>query len=183
MKSITLFDQKQNIVSFATILKNCRKYYMNQQKRIKVELSKLPDKGSVHRRNIKGYVYYYFVYRENGNFCADYMGKEKPIRLIEKIEKRRYLKKELKTIETALYGLGVIKRVNHVGLAKRFAIFERDQFTCQYCGRNTKEHKIVLVVDHINPKKRGGEDIFENLITACTDCNSGKRASLIKILY
>lgn len=174
----------KGVIPFATVLKNCRKYYINQEKWIKTELNKLPVVGSVHRRVVYGNIYYYLIYRtENGIFHSDYIGKKEPIDLKNKIERRRYLKKELRKVKTALYGLGLIKRGKSVGLSKRFAVLERDKFTCQYCGRNVKEHKIALVVDHINPQKHGGEDVFENLITSCAECNSGKRAKLMKSVW
>jgi hypothetical protein len=60
----------------------------------------------------------------------------------------------------------------------RFKVFERDEFTCQYCGK--KPPKVVLEVDHIYPKSKGGTDDILNLITACLDCNRGKRDTIIR---
>lgn len=54
----------------------------------------------------------------------------------------------------------------------RFEVFKRDSFTCQYCGRKAPD--ILLQVDHIHPVADGGRNDFLNLITSCTDCNSGK---------
>jgi len=31
-----------------------------------------------------------------------------------------------------------------------------------------------LTVDHIIPKSRGGQDTWENLVAACSDCNNKK---------
>ena len=56
----------------------------------------------------------------------------------------------------------------------RFEVFKRDNFTCQYCGRNVKDDKIKLHCDHINPKHLGGDDNIENLTTSCEQCNLGK---------
>src|SRR5205814_1100255 len=67
--------------------------------------------------------------------------------------------------------MGLIKR------ATRFRIFSRDRFTCRYCGRRAPD--VVLEIDHIVPKSRGGRDRLANLVTACFDCNRGKRASLL----
>lgn len=58
---------------------------------------------------------------------------------------------------------------------KRFEIFKRDGFVCQYCGRKPPE--AVLEVDHIFPYSKGGTDKETNLITSCFDCNRGKRDS------
>jgi len=46
----------------------------------------------------------------------------------------------------------------------------RDGFQCQYCGRTD----LPLTIDHIQPRSRGGEYTWENLITACPRCNSKK---------
>lgn len=56
----------------------------------------------------------------------------------------------------------------------RWAVFERDSFTCGYCGRRPPE--CVLVVDHVVPVARGGGNEVENLVTSCVECNSGKGA-------
>ena len=57
-------------------------------------------------------------------------------------------------------------------LRKRFKILQRDNFKCQYCGRNKDE--TVLEIDHVFPKSKGGESTKENFITSCRDCNVGK---------
>jgi 5-methylcytosine-specific restriction endonuclease McrA len=57
----------------------------------------------------------------------------------------------------------------------RFAVLERDDFTCQYCGRRPPE--VRLEVDHLEPRARGGKDGLWNLVTACWDCNRGKGAA------
>jgi hypothetical protein len=64
--------------------------------------------------------------------------------------------------------------VNEWRLVRR-AIFERDDFTCAYCG--TRGGK--LECDHIIPVSRGGGHDFENLATACFQCNRSKRARLV----
>lgn len=56
-------------------------------------------------------------------------------------------------------------------------IYERDNFTCQYCGfdgRKDFESWFVanFSVDHITPVSRGGsEDDDDNLALACHSCN------------
>ena len=52
----------------------------------------------------------------------------------------------------------------------RFNVFLRDNFTCQYC-KNTKKK---LTIDHIIPKSRNGNHSWNNVTTACTDCNHKK---------
>lgn len=54
----------------------------------------------------------------------------------------------------------------------RFDVFKRDGFTCQYCGRTPPA--IMLELDHVIPKSRGGAEGIDNYITSCFDCNRGK---------
>lgn len=56
----------------------------------------------------------------------------------------------------------------------RWNVLNRDNFTCQYCGRNPTQHAVVLHIDHIKPKIDGGKDELDNLVTACDECNSIK---------
>ncbi len=51
----------------------------------------------------------------------------------------------------------------------RNMIHKRDNHTCQYCG--AKEN---LTIDHVLPSSRGGIDSWENLVCACTSCNTKK---------
>ena len=56
-------------------------------------------------------------------------------------------------------------------VALRSAVFERDNYTCQYCGERAGK----LECDHIHPLAKGGSDAMENLATACFGCNRTKR--------
>ncbi len=58
------------------------------------------------------------------------------------------------------------------GKRLRFEIFKRDGFTCQYCGNQPPE--AILVIDHIQPVAKGGDNDPLNLITSCEPCNQGK---------
>ena len=64
-----------------------------------------------------------------------------------------------------------------IGKKTRFDVFKRDGFQCQYCS--AKPPSAVLEVDHIIPRAKGGGDQIENLLTACFDCNRGKRDGLL----
>jgi 5-methylcytosine-specific restriction endonuclease McrA len=52
----------------------------------------------------------------------------------------------------------------------RREVFRRDNYTCQYCGR----HDTPLTVDHILPKRLGGQHIWTNVVAACPACNHRK---------
>lgn len=63
-----------------------------------------------------------------------------------------------------------------IGNKLRYQVLRRDNYTCRYCGAFAPVAK--LVVDHVTPRKHGGPDALENLVTACDPCNSGKSATL-----
>ena len=52
----------------------------------------------------------------------------------------------------------------------RRAIFYRDGFRCQYCGKESKN----MTLDHIMPRSRGGPHVWENVVSACIPCNHRK---------
>lgn len=55
-------------------------------------------------------------------------------------------------------------------------IFERDRYTCQYCGRAPVRSD--LSIDHVVPRSRGGSTTWTNVVLACTECNARKRDRL-----
>jgi 5-methylcytosine-specific restriction endonuclease McrA len=50
----------------------------------------------------------------------------------------------------------------------RFAVLNRDDFVCRYCGAEASE------VDHATPWGRGGETLPFNLVASCQPCNRAK---------
>ncbi|MEN2992147.1 MAG: HNH endonuclease [Bacteroidia bacterium] len=48
-------------------------------------------------------------------------------------------------------------------------VFRRDGFRCVYCGSSQ-----ALTLDHVVPRSQGGDDSWENLVTACESCNRRK---------
>lgn len=55
-------------------------------------------------------------------------------------------------------------------ILSRKNIIKRDGGKCQYCGAGNRP----LTVDHVIPKKHGGQDLWENLVCACVNCNNKK---------
>jgi len=64
----------------------------------------------------------------------------------------------------------LIKRPRPRVKLTRREIFIRDNFTCQYCGRQVSD----LTLDHVIPRSRGGQHTWENLVSACKPCNHRK---------
>ncbi len=58
-----------------------------------------------------------------------------------------------------------------VRLTRRNLMF-RDSHQCQYCGKRPPLRE--LNIDHVLPRSRGGDDSWENLVTACRICNLRK---------
>ena len=54
----------------------------------------------------------------------------------------------------------------------RRGLFQRDDYTCQYCGRRGGE--AALSVDHVVPRSRGGSTTWANCVLACVRCNTRK---------
>ena len=54
----------------------------------------------------------------------------------------------------------------------RLNIFTRDGWKCQYCGE--KFDSTELTFDHVVPVSQGGKKSWENIATACVECNSHK---------
>ena len=52
----------------------------------------------------------------------------------------------------------------------RRAVLARDGWTCQYCG----SERPGLTVDHVIPRSRGGESVWENIVASCAPCNRRK---------
>lgn len=57
--------------------------------------------------------------------------------------------------------------------ALRWQVFQRDNWKCCACGR-VSAHGVILHVDHIIPRSKGGTDSLDNLQTLCSECNLGK---------
>ena len=54
-------------------------------------------------------------------------------------------------------------------------IFNRDGHRCMYCGRRANKNKVVLELEHIIPKSKGGPNSWHNLVASCHECNQKKR--------
>jgi 5-methylcytosine-specific restriction endonuclease McrA len=55
----------------------------------------------------------------------------------------------------------------------RRGVFARDGGRCQYCGSRAES------IDHVHPKSRGGQHVWENVVAACRRCNATKRDQML----
>ena len=51
-------------------------------------------------------------------------------------------------------------------------LLERDEYKCQYCGKNFPPKDLNM--DHVIPRDRGGGTSWENVVISCIRCNSKK---------
>jgi 5-methylcytosine-specific restriction endonuclease McrA len=63
-----------------------------------------------------------------------------------------------------------IKRPRPVVKLTRKEILQRDDHTCQYCGKRAND----LTLDHVMPRHRGGQHTWDNVVAACRSCNHRK---------
>jgi len=71
----------------------------------------------------------------------------------------------------------VIRLVNYVRVPRaikrkisRRALFARDGWKCVYCGTASGR----LTLDHVVPRSKGGDSVWENVVTSCAPCNLRK---------
>lgn len=62
----------------------------------------------------------------------------------------------------------------------RWKIVSTSSGNCSVCGRNNKNHGVILHVDHIKPRSKFPELELEqsNMQVLCADCNIGKGAKI-----
>ena len=81
----------------------------------------------------------------------------------------------LRTVSSSYPMPSIIRLIEYVKLPYRGVllnrqnIFRRDGHKCQYCGATSD-----LTIDHVMPRSRGGAASWDNLITACRNCNARK---------
>ena len=76
----------------------------------------------------------------------------------------------------------VIRLVHYVRVPRivqrkisRRALFARDGWRCVYCGTSSGR----LTLDHVVPRSRGGDSVWENVVTSCAPCNHKKGDRLL----
>lgn len=88
--------------------------------------------------------------------------------------------REVRTVRLTIRVPAVLRLIQYVPLVRkktiiRFSranIFLRDQYHCQYCGK--QQPKSNLTLDHVIPIVQGGSKSWGNIVTACKTCNQKK---------
>ncbi|HEY7198541.1 MAG TPA: HNH endonuclease [Gaiellaceae bacterium] len=94
-----------------------------------------------------------------------------------KAEVIEHLAKPLRSATGQYVWPHVIRLLSYVRVPKaiqrkisRRALFARDDWRCQYCGSDGGK----LTLDHVVPRSRGGESVWENVVASCGPCNMRK---------
>lgn len=57
------------------------------------------------------------------------------------------------------------------------AVLARDGYECAYCDKRRAD-----TVDHVIPRSRGGQHVWDNVVAACRKCNAAKANKLLSEL-
>lgn len=57
------------------------------------------------------------------------------------------------------------------------AVYLRDRYRCQYCGKDLTKSSITI--DHVIPRSKGGTSHFKNCVASCQRCNMRKADKLL----
>jgi 5-methylcytosine-specific restriction endonuclease McrA len=66
----------------------------------------------------------------------------------------------------------VVPPARHVPPLTNQALFRRDRNLCLYCGGEYLDRDLTR--DHVMPRSRGGNDVWDNVVAACRRCNHRK---------
>lgn len=89
----------------------------------------------------------------------------------------------IRSMRLAMPRPAIIRLVRFVHVPRRFRrqvtntfLFARDHYTCQYCARPSiaLKPRECLTRDHVIPQSRGGTNVWENVVAACSSCNTRK---------
>ncbi len=94
---------------------------------------------------------------------------------------------QIRSVRMRMPRPAIIRLVRFVHVPRRFRrqvtntfLFARDGYRCQYCARTPHEFRPreCLTRDHVVPQSRGGTNAWENVVTACSTCNTRKGSHL-----
>lgn len=98
-----------------------------------------------------------------------YGGKAAPLEEYDQVVRSAYLTMRIPAvIRLNEYVTKPIKAVKF----SRANVYARDEYKCQYCG--TKCSTSELTYDHVVPRSKGGQTVWDNIVSCCYKCNARK---------
>jgi hypothetical protein len=101
------------------------------------------------------------TYKGNAQIVAEYDESFRTVNPLLDFKKPSIIR-VFRYVKTPLHAKVTLTREN---------VFKRDNYECVYCGHSLRRD---LTLDHVIPQSKGGENTWENLVTACKRCNSQK---------
>lgn len=98
--------------------------------------------------------------------------------VLDKVDVLEHYEEEIRSPKLTIRTPAVVRlkkagRVNKQAVRfSRINVYTRDGFRCQYCGERKAMRE--LNYDHVIPRVRGGQTIWENIVTCCYACNDRK---------
>ena len=98
--------------------------------------------------------------------------------VLDKVDVLEEYDEEIRSLSWALRTPAVVRLKKAIGAKKhavrfsRINVYTRDGFRCQYCGE--KRAMRDLNYDHVLPRGKGGQTVWENIVTSCYACNDRK---------
>jgi hypothetical protein len=128
-----------------------------------------------------------WISRENGalHYCRDQVAWEAGtdfVRLRGGIS-RTSGRRSVLHISTIIATNGVNREIdllNDVPPLTNQHLFKRDRNMCLYCGDYL--YSCELTRDHVVPVSKGGSDTWDNVVTACRECNHRKADKSLKVI-
>lgn len=95
-----------------------------------------------------------------------------------KVEVLEEYEHDIRSVSIIIRAPAVVRLLQYVKIGMkspplcRSNVFARDQFQCQYCGRDLSQKEATL--DHVVPRSQGGKTSWENIVCCCSGCNRRK---------
>lgn len=107
-----------------------------------------------------------------GAICAAYTGKAVVMEEYDQIIHSPSISMKIPAVIRLKHYVKVAyDKITYVSYTKR-NVHLRDNYICQYCAE--KKIPAKLGIDHVIPESRGGEDTWDNTVSACHPCNAVK---------
>lgn len=100
------------------------------------------------------------------------------LQVLDKVEVVETWDREVRSVRLAQRVPAVVRLLTAFSLHRQIVKFSRqnvlarDRCQCQYCG--VRQPAGLLTLDHVMPRSRGGKTSWDNIVTACAECNSAK---------
>lgn len=84
----------------------------------------------------------------------------------------------IRSVSLVIKAPAVVRLLQYINIGRkapplcRSNILARDNFECQYCGKELSSKEATL--DHVIPRSQGGKTTWENIVCCCAHCNRKK---------